>query len=105
MEGKVTMKRSTIATVLLGCVLAMPVMAFESTTDVVVRSLYASQQVTSSFSNDKMVQAAQGDAASFVASNGEIRGAHIEAVFQKIRTQYPDLKITDLELAEAILAQ
>lgn len=99
------MKRSTMATVLLGCVLATPVMAFESTTDVVVRSLYASQQVTSSFSNDKMVQAAQDDAASFVASNGEIRGARIEAVFQKIRTQYPDLKITDLELAEAIIAQ
>lgn len=77
------MKCSTMATVLLGCVLAMPVMAFESTTDVVVRSLYASQQVTSSFANDKVVRAAHDDAASFVASNGEIRGARIEVAFQK----------------------
>lgn len=94
-----------LAVVLIGGVLATPVMAFESTTDVVVRSLYASQQVTSSFSNNKIVREAQGDAASFVASEGQIRGAHLEAAFQEVRKTYPDLKITDLELAEAILAQ
>jgi len=99
------MKCSTLAMVFIGAILATPVMAFESTTDVVVRSLYASQQVTSSLSNNKIVREAQGDAASFVASNGAIRGAHIEAAFQEIRRVYPALNATDLELAEAILAQ
>lgn len=84
---------------------ALPTMAFESTTDIVVRSLYATQQVSSSFSNDKVVLAAQSDAATFVATEGKVRGAQIEAAIHKIRTQYPDLNLTDLELAEAILAQ
>lgn len=90
---------------LMSAICTLPALAFESTTDIVVRSLYATQQVSSSFSNDKIVLAAQGDAATFVATKGEIRGAHIEAAINKIRTQYPDLKITDIELAEAILAQ
>lgn len=99
------MRCSKMAVVLMGGVLATPVMAFESTTDVVVRSLYASQQVTSSFSNNKIVREAKGDAASFVASEGKIRGAHLDAAFQEIRKAYPNLTATDLELAEAILAQ
>lgn len=99
------MKYLIMASALFGSLSAMPAMAFESTTDIVVRSLYATQQVSSSFSNDKVILAAQGDAATFVATNGEVRGAHIEAAIHKIRMQYPDLNVTDLELAEAILAQ
>lgn len=94
--------------VLSGFLIALvvtPVMAFESTTDLVVRSLYASQQVTSSVSNNKIVKEAAGDAAGFVASNGKIRGARIEAAFREIRQRNPQLQATDLELAEAILAQ
>lgn len=79
-------------------------MAFESTTDIVVRTLFASKQVSSSFSN-KIVREAKGDAASFVASNGQIRGSHLESAFKQVRTQNPDLQVSDLELAEAILAQ
>lgn len=104
LEGKAAMKRSTMAILLLSSTLTMPVMAFETTTDLVVRTLYASQQVTSSFSNDKIVRAAKGDAASFVASDGAVRGAFIESALQQIRAQYPTLKLTDLELAKAILA-
>lgn len=90
---------------LLGSLNATSALAFEVTTDIVVRSLYATQQVSSSFSNDKVVIAAQGDAATFVATQGKIRGAHIEAAISKIRQQYPDIRATDLELAEAILTQ
>lgn len=85
--------------------LVMPAMAFESTTDIVVRSLYASQQITSSFSNNKVVKDAKSDAEGFVATDGEIRGAHIEAAFQEIRKLNPHLQVSDLELAKAILAQ
>lgn len=99
------MMRPILTITLIGCLFVSPVMAFQSTTGFVVRSLYASQQVTSSFSNNKIVKSAQGDAASFVASKGEVRGVRLEAAFKEIRSQYPDLNITDLELAKAILIQ
>ncbi|MNJ72461.1 hypothetical protein D3C77_691120 [compost metagenome] len=47
---------------------------------------------------------ARDDASSFVASNGEIRGPYLEAALQRIRSEHPDLKATDSELANAILA-
>lgn len=90
---------------LVGALCSVPVSAFEATTDIVVRSLYATQQVSSSFSNDKIILAAQSDAATFVATNGKVRGAQIEAAINKIRVEFPNLQETDLELAEAILAQ
>ncbi len=99
------MKYLITALGLVGAIYTLPAQAFESTTDIVVRSLYATQQVSSSFSNDKIILAAKGDAATFVATSGEVRGTHIEAAIHRIRTQYPDLKVTDIELAEAILAQ
>lgn len=99
------MKRFSFIIMLLGTVITLPSMAFESTTDPVVKTLYATQQVSSSFSNDKIVLAAKSDAATFVASGGEIRGANIEAAFNRIRILHPALKATDIQLAEAILAQ
>ena len=48
---------------------------------------------------------ARDDAASFVASAGEIRGAQLEAALQSIRQQLPETQSSsDLQLAEAILA-
>lgn len=99
------MKHFSFIMMLLGAVITLPAMAFESTTDPVVKMLYATQQVSSSFSNDKIVLAAKSDAATFVASNGEIRGANIEAAFNRIRDLNPALQATDIQLAEAILAQ
>ena len=56
-----------------------------------------------SFGDDKIVLAARDDAASFVASQGEIRGARLEAALQHIRQQAPQLQADDLQLAQAIL--
>ncbi|MFX5797450.1 DUF2388 domain-containing protein, partial [Acinetobacter baumannii] len=48
---------------------------------------------------------ARGDAASFVASDGSIRGARLEAALRWLRVAHPELAASDQELAEAILAQ
>jgi uncharacterized protein (TIGR02448 family) len=52
----------------------------------------------------KMVLAAQDDAGSFVASDGNIRGPFLESALQKVRADNPGLQATDMELANAILA-
>ena len=54
--------------------------------------------------DDKLIVAARDDASSFVASGGEIRGPYLEAALQRIRSEHPDLKASDSELANAILA-
>ena len=59
---------------------------------------------SSSTKDDKVVRAAKDDAASFVATQGQIRGAHLEAALLHIRGQQPQLQASDLDLAEAILA-
>ena len=56
------------------------------------------------FKDDKLIVAARDDASSFVASGGEIRGPYLEAALQRIRSEHPDLKASDAELAGAILA-
>ena len=52
----------------------------------------------------KMVLAAQDDAGSFVASDGNIRGPFLESALQKVRAENPGRQATDMELANAILA-
>ncbi|MCP3748505.1 DUF2388 domain-containing protein [Pseudomonas sp. SBB6] len=63
----------------------------------------ASSYLTSK--DHKLVVAAQDDAGSFVASEGAIRGPYLEAAMQKVRADNPDLKVSDMELANAILAK
>ncbi|APC17005.1 ribonucleotide reductase [Pseudomonas frederiksbergensis] len=53
----------------------------------------------------KLIVAAQDDASSFVASDGNIRGPYLESAMQKVRADNPGLKATDMELANAILAK
>ncbi|WP_271410009.1 DUF2388 domain-containing protein [Pseudomonas sp. Q1-7] len=81
--------------------------SFVVTTDAVVGAIGATSDatsdVTSSFSDDKIVLAARDDAASFVASAGDIRGAQLEAAFKHIRSVQPQLAASDLQLAQAIL--
>jgi len=78
------------------------------TTDAVVGAVPAStdatSDITSSFKDDKIVQAARDDAASFVGSQGDIRGAKLESAFLHIRAQMPALQASDAQLAQAILA-
>ncbi|QOH72454.1 DUF2388 domain-containing protein [Pseudomonas putida] len=82
--------------------------SFVVTTDAVVgavaASIDATSDVSSSFRDDKIVQAARDDAASFVGSRGDIRGAKLESAFRHIRAQMPSLQASDAELAQAILA-
>jgi len=81
--------------------------SFVVTTDAIgsatVGTSDATSDISSSFGDDKIVLAARDDAASFVASQGEIRGARLEAALQHIRQQAPQLQADDLQLAQAIL--
>jgi uncharacterized protein (TIGR02448 family) len=81
--------------------------SFIVTTDTVVDGLKASSNATSdvssSFRDDKIVRAARDDAASFVASEGAIRGVKLESALDHIRQQAPQLNATDAQLAQAIL--
>lgn len=55
--------------------------------------------------DDKVVLDARDDAAGFVASDGRIRGAQLEAALRQLRDRYPDAHhASDMELARAILA-
>jgi len=71
----------------------------------VARSFDFTSDTTTSVRDSKVVLAARDDAASFVASQGEIRGAQLEAALGAIRSRVPEAQgASDLVLAEAILA-
>ena len=68
------------------------------------RSLDFTSDTTTSVRDMKVVLAARDDAASFVASAGEVRGAQLEAAFATLREQLPEARTaSDQQLAEAIL--
>lgn len=81
--------------------------SFVVTTDALVRAVNAStnatSDVSSSLRDNKIVQQARDDAASFVASDGEIRGAQLESAFAWIRGQLPQMQASDTQLAQAII--
>ena len=55
--------------------------------------------------DDKVGLQGRDDAASFVASNGRIRGAQLEAALRQLRERDADARrASDMELAQAILA-
>ncbi len=69
------------------------------------RSIDFTSDTTTSIRDAKMIQAARGDAASFVASDGDIRGVQLEEAFRSLRDQFPAARqANDLQLAQAILA-
>jgi len=80
-----------------------------ATSNIIVRAIGRSidftSDTTTSIRDSKVVQDAHDDAASFVASKGDIRGAHLEAAFNTIRQHVPEARdASDQVLAEAILA-
>jgi uncharacterized protein (TIGR02448 family) len=83
--------------------------SFVATTDTLGSALMgtsdATSDATSSLRDDKLVLAARSDAASFIASQGAIRGVRLEAALQRIRQQAPDLAGDDEQLAQAILGR
>ncbi|AWY42126.1 DUF2388 domain-containing protein [Pseudomonas putida] len=69
------------------------------------RTLDFTSDTTTSIRDSKIVRDAQDDAASFVATQGDIRGAHLEAALDMLRTRVPEARdASDQDLAEAILA-
>lgn len=69
------------------------------------RSIDFTSDTTTSIRDAKVVLEAKDDAASFVASEGSIRGAHLEAAFVTLRSHLPQAQgASDQVLAEAILA-
>ncbi|MFG3452097.1 MULTISPECIES: DUF2388 domain-containing protein [Pseudomonadaceae] len=70
------------------------------------RSINFTSDVTSRISDMKVVSEARDEAASFVASGGNIRGARLEAALGSLRSAFPEAQqASDVALAEAILAQ
>lgn len=65
----------------------------------------ASASSNSTSGNSKVVRQARDDAASFVASDGRIRSARLEAAILHLRKHEPAVReASDMQLARAILA-
>lgn len=79
--------------------------AFNLSTQGTVVSGYATSMVTSAPFDHKLLIAAQDDAAAFIASDGQLRGAQLESALVYLRRTQPKLHASDLELAQAILVQ
>ena len=78
--------------------------SFVISTDITMSLILSASKGTSgSFKDDKIVLAVKDDAAAFVGSGGEIRGARMEAAFLRMREVLKDAEYTDQQLAEAIL--
>ncbi|CAK9891948.1 MULTISPECIES: DUF2388 domain-containing protein [Pseudomonas] len=79
--------------------------ALDLTANNLVVSGYVTSKVTSVPFDRKLLLAAHDDAAAFVASDGQWRGARLEAALSRLRQANPELHASDLELAQAILVQ
>lgn len=104
------MSRPVFALLVTGLLLAGNASAssFIASTDALVGSMINTVDATSDLTSsrdDKLILEARDDAARFVASQGELRGAHLEAALDRIRSQAPGLQASDMQLAEAILAR
>jgi len=90
---------------LAGCCLCGTAQAFDTTLAGTVASGYVTSQLTSLPFENKLIVEAQDEAATFVASAGQLHGARLEAALRWMREQQPGLTVSDLELAQAILVQ
>lgn len=97
--------RLLIAPVLCCACWAPLASAFDLSTQSTVVSVYATSKVTSAPFDKKIVLAAQDDAAAFIATDGQWRGARLESALDDLRRSQPKLNASDLELAQAILVQ
>ena len=79
--------------------------AYDITTPASVIGGSATSQVTTAPFDRKWVLVARDDAAAYVASDGQVRGARLESVIRRLRQENPELHAGDLELAQAILVQ
>ena len=79
--------------------------AFDTSTQTTVLTGYVTSKVTSAPFENKLIRAAQDDAAAFIASDGQLRGSRLESALYYLRQEQPKLSASDLELAQAILVQ
>jgi uncharacterized protein (TIGR02448 family) len=79
--------------------------AFNLSTQGIVATGYATSMVTAAPFDRKLLLAAHDDAAAFIASDGQLRGARLESALIYLRQTQPKLHASDLELAQAILVQ
>lgn len=99
------MRKTLLAIALTTCALPVFASSFGGTTGG-ASSAGSSASSDSSSGDDKVVLQARDDAASFVASEGRIRGAQLEAAFRVLRAQRDEARTaSELELARAILAR
>jgi uncharacterized protein (TIGR02448 family) len=91
--------------VLISAFWATSVDAFDISTQNTVVSVWATGMVSSAPFDRKLIIAAHDDAAVFVASDGQLRGAQLESALHYLRKSRPKLHVSDLELAQAILVQ
>ena len=103
------MNRLTPIYALLACLAAGPAFAGASTAGTSAGAATsgagssASSKTTSP--DEKVVLQARDDAASFVATDGRIRGAQLEAALRHLREHNPVAqRASDMQLAQAILA-
>nr|WP_314641153.1 DUF2388 domain-containing protein [uncultured Pseudomonas sp.] len=79
--------------------------AFNLSTQGIVVTGYATSMVTAAPFDRKLLIAAHDDAAAFIASDGQLRGAQLESALIYLRRSQPKLHASDLELAQAIFVQ
>ncbi|MBX9408069.1 DUF2388 domain-containing protein [Pseudomonas baetica] len=99
------LQKLLIPSVLLTACWVTPANAFDVSTQNTVVSLWATGMVSSAPFDRKLVLAAHDDAAAFVATDGELRGARLESALHYLRKTRPKLHVSDRELAQAILVQ
>jgi uncharacterized protein (TIGR02448 family) len=99
------MIRLTLICALLACSVATAFAGSFAATSAGTSAAGSSASSHSSSGNDKVVLQARDDAASFVASDGRIRGAQLEAALRHLREHDVGAqRASDMQLAEAILA-
>lgn len=97
--------RRVLVAVLLFSLWSLQANAFDLSTQNLVVSGYATSKVTSAPFDHKLILAARDDAAAFVATDGQWRGARLESALDYLHRTRPKLNAGDLELARAILVQ
>ncbi len=99
------MMQKALISLLLSCAVVSTAFAGASTagSSASLGGSMASSKTTSP--GDKVVLQAKDDAASFVASDGCIRGAQLEAALRYLRERNANaVRASDMQLAQAILA-
>jgi uncharacterized protein (TIGR02448 family) len=102
-----TMKRLTLTCALLACSIPTALAGSTAASSAGAGTSAAGSSASSDTSSpdDKMVLQARDDAASFVASDGRIRGAQLEAALRLLRERNAGARrASDMQLAQAILA-